>query len=123
MTILGLDHVQMAAPAGCEEQARAFYGGLLELVEIPKPPGTRATGGAWFRCGAQQLHVGVQADFAPARKAHPGLLVDGADIEVIARRLERAGVGLTWDTRIPQRRRFYIEDPWGNRLELTTAPS
>ena len=73
--IAGLDHVQVAAPPGCEAEARAFYGRLLGLEELEKPPALAARGGAWFACGAQQLHVGVAADFTPATKAHPGLRV------------------------------------------------
>jgi catechol 2,3-dioxygenase-like lactoylglutathione lyase family enzyme len=120
--IVALDHVQIAAPPGCEEQARHFYGDLLGLAEIPKPPGVRDSGGVWFRCGAQQLHIGVQEPFRPAVKAHPGLLVDERRIDELARHLQAGGVALSWDRRIPERRRFYTEDPWGNRLELT-APA
>ena len=72
---VGLDHVQVAAPAGCEEEARRFYGGLLGLDEVAKPASLAAAGGVWFACGAQELHVGVAEDFAPAAKAHPGLRV------------------------------------------------
>src|SRR5699024_2182119 len=75
--IAGLDHVQVAAPPGCEAEARAFYGRLLGLAELEKPPALAARGGAWFACGAQQLHVGVAADFTPATKAHPALAVTG----------------------------------------------
>ena len=84
-----LDHVQLAAPPGCEGAARAFYGGLLGLPELPKPAPMRASGGAWFSLGAQELHVGVVADgFAPARKAHPGLAVSGdAELDALAARL------------------------------------
>ncbi len=118
--IVGLDHVQVAAPPGCEAEARAFYGGLLGLPELEKPAPLAARGGAWFACGAQQLHVGVAADFAPATKAHPALAVDSAAaLDALAERLVGAGVSIEWDGAIPGR--FYTEDPWGNRLELLSS--
>ncbi len=86
-----LDHVQVAAPPGCEEAARAFYGALLGLPEVDKPEPMRPSGGAWFALGAQQLHVGVAGDFAPATKAHPGLSVTDAELDALAARLEAAG--------------------------------
>jgi catechol 2,3-dioxygenase-like lactoylglutathione lyase family enzyme len=119
--ISGIDHVQVAAPAGCEEAARAFYGGLLGLVEIEKPPLLAARGGVWFRVGEQQLHVGVEAGFAPAHKAHPALRVtDRAALDTLAGRLGAAGPEVIWpDTvEIPGTSRFHVHDPWGNRLEL-----
>ena len=76
MTILAIDHVQLAMPAGKEDEARAFYAGLLELSETPKPPELAKRGGAWFERGAVKIHLGVEADFRPARKAHPALVVD-----------------------------------------------
>ena len=120
MSVLGLDHVQVAAPPGCEAAARRFYGELLGLPELPKPAGVAATGGAWFACGSQELHVGVQEPFAPARKAHPALAVASEGLDALAERLERGGAPVEWDERIPERRRFFTEDPWGNRVELTT---
>jgi catechol 2,3-dioxygenase-like lactoylglutathione lyase family enzyme len=117
--ISGLDHVQVAAPPGCEQEARGFYGRLLGLEEVPMPPGVRASGGVWFRCGEQELHVGVTRDFTPATKAHPALAVDGhAALDALAERLVIAGTPVHWDDRIAGVRRFYTEDPWGNRLEL-----
>ena len=86
----GIDHVQLAAPPGCEAEARRFFGGLLGLEEVEKPESLRARGGVWFRVGAQQLHVGVEQEFAPARKAHPAFAVSGYD-ELVAR-LRSAGV-------------------------------
>jgi catechol 2,3-dioxygenase-like lactoylglutathione lyase family enzyme len=118
MTILRLDHVQIAAPPGCEAAARAFYGDLLGLTELPKPAELAGRGGVWFRLGDQQLHVGVEPDFAPARKAHPAFSVRPEDLDRLAERLAAAGVRLTWDLLLPGVRRFYAEDPWGNRLEL-----
>ena len=118
-----LDHVQLAAPPGCEEAARAFYGGLLGLPELPKPEPMRASGGAWFSLGAQELHVGVVAEgFRPAAKAHPGLAVDGdAELDALAARLQEAGAPVEWDDRHPGVRRFYTADPWGNRVELLAS--
>jgi catechol 2,3-dioxygenase-like lactoylglutathione lyase family enzyme len=111
----GLDHVQLACPAGGEDEARRFYGGLLGLREIDKPAPLRSRGGVWFECGAQQLHLGVEEGFVAARKAHPALLVsDVASLEVLARRLR----DVRWDEDLPGYRRFYTEDPFGNRLEL-----
>jgi catechol 2,3-dioxygenase-like lactoylglutathione lyase family enzyme len=118
ISIVGLDHVQIAAPAGCEAAARAFYGNLLGLAEIPKPAPLGTRGGVWFRVGSQQLHIGVDPGFAPARKAHAALSVRPADLDGLAERLAAAGVALTWDRALPDVRRFYAEDPWGNRLEL-----
>jgi catechol-2,3-dioxygenase len=115
--ITGLDHVQVAAPPGSESEARAFYGRLLGLPELPKPPALQSRGGAWFQCGAQQLHVGIEPDFTPAAKAHPALAVDSPhELDALAERLTLAGAAVHWDDAIPGR--FYTEDPWGNRLEL-----
>jgi catechol 2,3-dioxygenase-like lactoylglutathione lyase family enzyme len=116
MTITGIDHVQVAAPPGCEGDARAFYGGLLGLEEIPKPAGLAARGGCWFRAGAQELHVGVEESFAPARKAHPGLVAD--DLAGLAGRLRAAGRDDALDDAIPGVERIHVADPFGNRLEI-----
>jgi catechol 2,3-dioxygenase-like lactoylglutathione lyase family enzyme len=113
-----LDHVQVAMPAGGEDAARRFYGGVLGLAEVAKPAPMRATGGVWFEPG---LHLGVEAAFQPARKAHPGLRV--ADLDAAAARLQAAGADVEWDTRLPGVRRFYTHDPFGNRLELLEAPT
>ena len=118
MSVCGIDHVQVAAPAGCEPAARRFYGELLGLVELEKPAALRARGGAWFACGAQQLHVGVQEPFAPATKAHPALRVQAAELDGLAARLRAAGHEVRWEDDIPGVRRFHTADPWGNRLEL-----
>jgi catechol 2,3-dioxygenase-like lactoylglutathione lyase family enzyme len=119
MKITGIDHVQVAAPRGCEAEARSFYGGLLGLEEIAKPPLLAARGGVWFRAGTQQLHIGVEPDFAPARKAHPAFAVD--DLDALAAHLAASDAPLTWDDSIPNVRRFFIHDPWGNRVELVQA--
>jgi catechol 2,3-dioxygenase-like lactoylglutathione lyase family enzyme len=119
VAIAGIDHVQLAAPPGCEDEARRFYGTLLGLAEVAKPPELAARGGAWFACGAQQIHVGVEHEFAPARKAHPALAVSGSEaLDRLAARLEGAGAPVEWDDALPGTRRFYTADPWGNRLEL-----
>jgi catechol 2,3-dioxygenase-like lactoylglutathione lyase family enzyme len=118
----GLDHVQVAAPPGCEREARRFYGELLGLSELEKPAGVRASGGVWFAAGAQELHVGVAEDFTPARKAHPGLRVGSdSELEALAGALTGAGAAVEWDDRIAGRRRFFTSDPWGNRVELLSA--
>jgi catechol 2,3-dioxygenase-like lactoylglutathione lyase family enzyme len=122
VAVEGLDHVQLAAPPGCEADARRFFGDLLGLEELEKPEPLRSRGGAWFRVGAQQLHVGVAEPFAPARKAHPALRVRRDALDYLAGRLTAAGVEVRWDDALPGARRFYANDPWGNRLEFV-APS
>jgi catechol 2,3-dioxygenase-like lactoylglutathione lyase family enzyme len=116
MSILALDHVQLAIPAGGEDEARSFYAGVLGMEEISKPASLQAGGGAWFRAGAAELHLGVEADFQPARKAHPAFRVD--DIDRFASRLHDAGCTISWDERYPGVRRFYVRDPFGNRVEI-----
>ena len=116
---LALDHVQVAAPAGCEPDARRFYGDLLGLAEVPKPEALRRRGGVWFALAGAQLHVGVAEPFAPARKAHPALRVrDPAALTAFAKRLRAAGAPVRWDDELAPVRRFFTEDPWSNRLEL-----
>jgi catechol-2,3-dioxygenase len=119
--IIGLDHVQVAAPIGSESAARQFYGGALGLLELEKPEALRDRGGAWFACGAHQLHVGVTQDFSPATKAHPALRVRLTDLAAIAERLTAAGYAVQWDEAIPGTSRFYTADPWDNRIELIGA--
>jgi catechol 2,3-dioxygenase-like lactoylglutathione lyase family enzyme len=116
--LTGLDHVQLAAPAGCEKEARRFFGDVLGLAELEKPPALRARGGVWFSLGAQQLHVGVDPGFVAASKAHPALSVAAGQLDAVAERLGRAGAEVSWDAEIPGVRRFYSRDPWGNRIEL-----
>jgi catechol 2,3-dioxygenase-like lactoylglutathione lyase family enzyme len=119
VAVLGIDHVQVAAPPGCEAEARAFYGGLLELEELPKPEQLLARGGCWFRAGTSELHVGVEEPFAPALKAHPGFVVD--DLAGLSERLRARGIAVTPDDTIPGVERAYANDPFGNRLELRQA--
>ena len=117
MNILGIDHVQIAMPAGEEEKARAFFINLLGFHEIPKPPELINRGGAWFKAGNVQLHLGVEADFRPARKAHPAFLVD--DLSRLIAKVQSAG--FETDTTQPPLdgyKRAHIFDPFGNRIEL-----
>jgi catechol 2,3-dioxygenase-like lactoylglutathione lyase family enzyme len=119
MSVTGIDHVQVAAPAGCEAAARAFYGRLLGLEELPKPEPLARRGGCWFRAGALELHVGVEEPFLPARQAHPGFVVD--DLAGLRARLEAEGIAVRVDRELPGSLRFYTEDPFGNRLEFRQA--
>ncbi|MFB7460816.1 VOC family protein [Streptomyces sp. NPDC056188] len=114
--LAAIDHVQLAAPPGSEDQLRAYYAGVLGMTEVPKPPVLAARGGCWFQADAVRLHLGVERDFRPARKAHPGLGVTG--IEAFAARLTAHGAKVVWDDGLPGHRRFYSEDPVGNRLEF-----
>ncbi len=122
MPEIELDHVQIAAPPGCERAARHFFGELLGLEELPKPEPLAARGGAWFRLGERQLHVGVEADFAPARKAHVALRVGPAELDGLATRLAEEGFPVDWDEGLPGARRFYSADPWGSRIEFLASP-
>jgi ubiquinone/menaquinone biosynthesis C-methylase UbiE len=114
-SVTGLDHVQVAMPRGAEERARTFYGGVLGMREVPKPATLAARGGLWFRCGAQALHLGVEDEFRPPRKAHPALLV--SDLAALRERLRAIGSPVIEDDLLPGFDRFYTEDPFGNRLE------
>ena len=121
IVVVGLDHVQVAAPPESEAEARRFYGGLLGLPELPKPAALQPRGGVWFACGAHQLHVGIAEPFAPAAKAHPALAARAVDLDRLADRLTEAGCAVRWDDAIPGTRRFYTDDPWGNRIELVAV--
>ena len=112
----GLHHAQLAMPRGEEAAARDFYAGVLGMTEVDKPPVLAARGGAWFRAGGLELHLGVEETFGPARKAHPGVLV--SDLDEVVRRLGAAGQDVTWDADLPGFRRVYAHDPFGNRLEF-----
>lgn len=113
-----LDHVQIAAPPGCETEARRFFGDLIGLPEVEKPEPLRERGGVWFAVGEQQLHVGIEAEFTAARKAHPALSLPATELDLVAGRLISAGTEVVWDSALPDQRRFYCRDPWGNRIEL-----
>lgn len=114
--LAALDHVQLAAPPGSEDRLRAYYLDALGMTEIPKPPGLMRRGGCWFRAGTVHLHLGIEDPFRPARKAHPGLRVTG--IDACAARIAATGAPVTWDEELPGHRRFFSEDPVGNRLEF-----
>ena len=121
MKVTGLDHVQLAMPPGGEEKARAFYVRLLGLPELPKPPELAARGGAWFQCGPLQLHLGIEQEFRPAKKAHPALRVER--LEELLSILRSAGCEVADDTSVPEIRRAFTTDPFGNRIELVAAES
>jgi catechol 2,3-dioxygenase-like lactoylglutathione lyase family enzyme len=112
----GLHHVQLAVPPGSEDLCRRFWGDVLGMTELEKPPALAARGGCWFRGGGLEVHLGVEQDFAPARKAHPGILV--RSLRALAERLEECGHEVTWDGEFPGRDRFYAHDNLGNRLEF-----
>jgi catechol 2,3-dioxygenase-like lactoylglutathione lyase family enzyme len=114
--VVSLHHLQVAIPPQQEDGARSFYGGLLGLEEVPKPEHLAKRGGCWFRGQGLELHLGVEADFRPARKAHPAFLVSG--LHALRERFERAGVEIVDDTQLDGHERFYAFDPFGNRLEL-----
>jgi catechol 2,3-dioxygenase-like lactoylglutathione lyase family enzyme len=116
MQLVGLDHLQLAMPAGGEAEARRFYADLLGLTEVAKPAPLAARGGCWFVGPGIQIHLGVEQPFAPARKAHPAFLA--ADLEGFRRRLELAGVATTPDDSVAGVRRCYAADPFGNRIEF-----
>ena len=114
--ILALDHVQLAMPAEKESDARDFYSGVLGLEEEPKPPNLAKRGGVWFRGGALRLHLGVEIDFRPARKAHPAILVRG--LSALAEKCRTAGFPPVTDEPLEGYERVYVYDPFGNRIEL-----
>ncbi len=112
---LAIDHVQLAMPAGMEDGARAFYCGVLGMTELQKPPELQGGGGCWFASGDVQIHLGVEANFRAARKAHPGLRC--ADYERMLKHLRARSIVVREDD-LPNQRRAYIDDPFGNRIEL-----
>jgi catechol 2,3-dioxygenase-like lactoylglutathione lyase family enzyme len=116
MNISAIDHVQIAMPAGGEDKARAFYVDLLGLSEVPKPPELAGRGGAWFQKGGVKLHLGIDPNFRPARKAHPALRVE--DLPALVQRLEAAGRAVTQSQTPDGRSRAQAPDPFGNRLEF-----
>lgn len=114
--LIALDHVQLAMPVGGEALARAFYGDLLGLTEVPKPTALAGRGGCWFESGEVRVHLGVESPFRPAAKAHPAFVA--ADFDELCAVLAAAGVALTPAETLAGRRRAHIADPWGNRIEL-----
>jgi catechol 2,3-dioxygenase-like lactoylglutathione lyase family enzyme len=116
---LALDHVQLAIPRGGEPAARRFYGELLGLVEVPKPPALAVRGGCWFESGDVRIHLGVEDDFRPARKAHPALVC--RDYDGLLARLGAAGVEARPATEVPGVTRCHVDDPFGNRIELVAG--
>jgi catechol 2,3-dioxygenase-like lactoylglutathione lyase family enzyme len=116
-----IDHVQLAMPSGSEAEARAeeFFVGILGLERVPKPPQLAARGGCWFERGTVKVHLGVEEDFRPARKAHPALVVSG--LEELCRRLDRSGFPTRRAEDVPGQPQWYVDDPFGNRIELVPA--
>ena len=116
--VRGIDHVQLAMPPGDEAEARAeaFFSGLLGIPRVPKPPELAARGGCWFEDGSMKLHLGVEEDFRPARKAHPALVVE--HLEELCHRLDEAGYPTRMAEDVPGRPQWYVDDPFGNRIEL-----
>ena len=117
MRIQSLDHIQLAMPAGQEDQARQFYQALLGLEEVEKPKSLQNRGGAWFQIPRKiQIHLGVEQDFKPTKKAHPCFIV--SDLDSLATKLEHNNYPIQWDNALNPIRRFYSEDCFGNRLEF-----
>jgi len=117
--IVGLDHVQLTLPVGAEPEADGFYVGVLGFEIEEKPPVLAARGGRWYRSGAVRFHLGADADFRPATRAHPAFVV--ADLDALVARLGSHGLAVEWDETIPGVGRCYVRDPFGNRLELVAA--
>lgn len=116
MLVRRIDHVQLAMPPGGEDQARAFYAGLLAIPELAKPAHLAVRGGCWFERGELKIHLGVEKDFRPARKAHPALLVE--DLRSLVARLSSHGCRVVEDEPLEGYDRVYVDDPFGNRIEL-----
>ena len=114
-----IDHVQLAAPPGSEEEVRRFYRDVLGMREIPKPPSLAQRGGAWFASGVVQIHIGIEEDFRPARKAHPALRCE--DYDALLVKLRANDIDVTEVNDIPGVRRAHVYDPLGNRIELIVA--
>ncbi len=114
-----IDHVQLAMPAGAEDRATAFYEGVLGIPRVPKPPELEARGGCWFEREGLRVHLGVEDDFRPARKAHPALAVD--DLDGLRSALEAAGHAVRCTEDVPGMPQWYVDDPFGNRVELVPA--
>jgi catechol 2,3-dioxygenase-like lactoylglutathione lyase family enzyme len=117
--VIGLDHVQLAMPAGREQEAETFYAGVLGFVRIPKPEPMASRGGCWFSAGSANVHLGVEADFRPAQKAHPALVV--RNLAALVASLESAGFAVRPNPDQAEGAGCYVDDPFGNRLELIDA--
>ncbi|WP_280768069.1 VOC family protein [Salipaludibacillus daqingensis] len=111
-----IDHVQLAAPKGSEDQAREFFGGILQFQELVKPDVLKKRGGVWFNYGNVDIHIGIEEPFSPAQKAHPAFEVE--NIEKLKQRFKRFGTSFTEDNNLPGANRIYVNDPFGNRLEM-----
>ena len=119
MTVLAIEHIQIAMPEGKEDLAREFYGAILGIPEVNKPLQLAGRGGVWFERGSLKVHLGIDPEFTPANKAHPGLLV--ADIDSLTRSLKSKGYTVTDGSPLPGFRRIFTNDPFGNRIELMQA--
>jgi len=115
-TFKAIDHIQLAAPKGCEEEARRFFNGILGFEEIEKPETLKKNGGVWFGYGNIQIHVGVEDPFSPAKKAHPAFEVE--NIEELKQHLLENNIKIIEDNNLPGANRFYVSDPFGNRIEV-----
>ncbi len=118
MVVYGLHHVQIAMPEGGEARAVAFYQGLLGIPRVAKPSHLEARGGCWFESDTVRIHLGVEREFKPAKRAHPALLME--DLDTMGRRLVEAGLPVVDDEPLPGFERFYTSEPFGNRIELLT---
>jgi len=114
--IKGIDHIQVAAPKGSEDEARRFYGEILGMEELEKPESLKDRGGCWFQCGQQEVHIGIEEPFTPSKKAHPGFVI--SDLEGLRQALETGGFSVKEDAPILGRNRIFSEDPFGNRIEF-----
>jgi catechol 2,3-dioxygenase-like lactoylglutathione lyase family enzyme len=117
--VVRLDHVQLAMPSGEEVCADAFYVGMLGFEVLEKPPVLAARGGRWYRAGDVHVHLGVDADFRPAKKAHPALVI--GDLDRLVEELTAGGIDVVWDDNLAGVRRCYVDDPFGNRIELIAS--
>lgn len=115
-TFRKIDHIQLAAPKGCEEAAREFFSGILGLAEVEKPEELKKRGGVWFEFSTFQLHIGVEDPFTPAKKAHPAFVVE--NLEELKLHLKEKNIAYKEDDNLPGANRIFLEDPFGNRLEL-----
>jgi len=116
MPIVSLDHIQLAMPHGRENEARAFYTGVLEIPEARKPPNLAKRGGCWFERGSLKVHLGVEGEFRAAKKAHPAFIVE--DLQALSERLSKAGFPVRSEEPLEGFTRVYVDDPFGNRIEL-----